>query len=227
MKSIPECRSNRLRHALLAPKTQPVSSVTFRQPTVHPFCYEALLTLLQRLRGRVYAADGAISVSQLDDEGRHCSENDRGCWHLVLLDDYNAVNACIRIFVAPLLATFANLQIRHSALTQSREWCQQVRSALARDVRGAQVSGFSYVELGGWALSSTVRGDQGSLDVRRGHLCLGAARWGLHRSMRRNDTTQLRFDTLSHRGSSPGIRRSSVARLLRPSLWLRDGDTSI
>ncbi|MES1258844.1 MAG: hypothetical protein ABUS51_10450 [Acidobacteriota bacterium] len=152
----PQSEGRRL--LFLAPVTSPGSSDSFGHSVVDPSRHEGLLAALQRLRGQVYAGDGAIPLSGLDPAGRYSMAADEESWHLILLDKQNLVSGCVRFLVHRPPTVFDRLQIRHSALSRSSEWGQQVRSAVAAEMRGAQECNSLYVEVGGWALSAGQRG---------------------------------------------------------------------
>jgi len=52
---------------------------------------------LQRLRARIYLADGAIQHSSVDSEGRHNSTHDADSWHILAVDAAEDVVGCIRV----------------------------------------------------------------------------------------------------------------------------------
>jgi hypothetical protein len=130
--------------------------------------HETLLAEVQRLRGAVYASDSAISLSDLGSDGRHRMVCDEESWHLVLLDDHNRVVGCLRLLSHRLPTTFNHLQVRHSALATNGEWGHRVRSAVESEMRGAHARNLAYIEVGGWALSESVRGGAAAL------MCLAA-----------------------------------------------------
>ena len=58
--------------------------------------YRGLLHETQRLRGRVYLEDGAISEGQLTSDGRHWQQLDATSWHVLALDSQHRVCGCTR-----------------------------------------------------------------------------------------------------------------------------------
>src|SRR5438552_1331154 len=97
-------------------------SAGFRRVSLDPTRHQTILSEVQRLRGRVYSADGAVSVSALHSEERHSMENDMGCCHLAIWDDQNRVAGCLRLLSHHEPTPFDRLQVRHSALARSRQW---------------------------------------------------------------------------------------------------------
>ena len=55
-----------------------------------------LLSEVQRVRGQVYLADGAVRASQLTPDGRHVQRSDYDSWHLLAVAGNGAVQGCAR-----------------------------------------------------------------------------------------------------------------------------------
>ncbi len=119
--------------------------------------YEKLLSDMQRLRGRIYVRDGAIEPSALTADGRHKSSCDVRSWHLLALNSAGRVLGCMRIF-RPNLTRFDTLNLRRAALVRSRSWCPQLYASIRSELSAARIAGFSYIEIGGWALTEELRG---------------------------------------------------------------------
>jgi hypothetical protein len=119
--------------------------------------YSKLLTDMQRLRGRVYLQDGAIEDSALTPDGRHQSDCDESSWHLLALNTAGRVLGCMRYF-RPQLTRFDALNIRRAALAKSRTWCPQLYTSIRSEIAAARRARFSYIEIGGWALTEELRG---------------------------------------------------------------------
>jgi hypothetical protein len=113
---------------------------------------------MQRLRGRVYLDDGAIAKAELSADGRHILGADDHCWHLLNVDETGEVVGCIRIQQHGGGTRFDDLRISESALAFSDLWGGRLRAAVEQDLRDAVASGFSYIEVGGWAMAQKVRG---------------------------------------------------------------------
>lgn len=161
---------------------------------------------MQRLRGSVYLKDGAIQPCELDDEGRFRMAGDERGWHLLLVDSQKEVIGCARYLVHEPTVSFEQLRISHSALAKDPVWGPKVREAVEKDLAAARESGFSYVEIGGWALAEEWRGSRAALEILVGsyalaHLwggCLGACtatvRHGSSSMLRRIGGSPLQID---------------------------------
>jgi hypothetical protein len=140
---------------LLAPSDSNV--LAFQDVEVDPFRHHALLAEAQRLRGKAYLDMGALDPSQLSEDGRLVHAVDDRSWHLMTLDDAGHVIACLRYLVHPSSVPFSTLTIAHCALAQSATWGQKLRVAVEAELRRARKRGCSYVEMGGWAITETLR----------------------------------------------------------------------
>ncbi|MCU1257890.1 MAG: hypothetical protein JWO80_775 [Bryobacterales bacterium] len=136
--------------------------------------YSKLLADMQRLRGRVYLQDGAIEDSALTPDGRHQSECDESSWHLLTLDAAGRVLGCMRYF-RPNLTRFDTLNLRRAALAKSRTWCPELYASIRAELAAARRARFSYIEVGGWALTEQLRG---TTEALRGVLATYA--WAQH-----------------------------------------------
>ena len=107
---------------------------------------------------------------------------DKRSWHFLLVDPSQNVIGCARYLVHPHSVSFDQLRVRHSALANHPQWADKVRRAVEDDLRTARQNNFSYVEIGGWALSEEWRGTRAALEIlvasyALAHLwggCLGA-----------------------------------------------------
>jgi hypothetical protein len=145
----------RRRYALLAP--EPATTNCFHKVSTDSNGHGLMLAEAQKLRGRCYLEMGALDPSQLTDDGRHISDADRRSWHLVTMDDRGEVVACLRYLAHPVTVSFTELTIAHSALAKSTEWGHHLRDAVGRELRCARRLGYSYVEMGGWAITEALR----------------------------------------------------------------------
>ncbi|MBV9762246.1 MAG: hypothetical protein JO340_16920 [Acidobacteriaceae bacterium] len=169
------------RFQLLAPPDTP-SGGAFGRPNINKQLYDHYLSSIQKLRGRIYLKDGAIRESELDDEGRFFIPGDKRSWHFLLVDSSQSVIGGARYLVHSRNATFDQLRVRHSALANNPNWAPKVRAAVEQDLQTARLNKFSYVEIGGWALSEEWRGTRAALEIlvasyALAHLwggCLGA-----------------------------------------------------
>ena len=143
--------------ALLAPLNEPLGQ--FRGDlTVSGEVHSHLLGEAQRLRGRIYLADGAIEPQDLDSKGRHIQAADSGSWHLVMLGPMGHVIGCTRFRRHAGLVSWGQLSVRQAPIAESEEWGMKFRESVDAELAAAWQAGFSYVEVGGWALAKEVRG---------------------------------------------------------------------
>jgi len=140
---------------LLAPGR--LYSTIFDDVNVEPSVHRRLLLELQALRGRIYLQDGAIEPWQLSVDGRHVQAADYKSWHLLTLDDNGKVAACTRYLPHANNVTFSELTVAHSALGQSEAWGRTLRSAIEAELAWAKQRRCCYVEMGGWAISESLR----------------------------------------------------------------------
>lgn len=126
---------------------------------------QRLLEDMQRLRGAVYLAEGAIEPWQLDSTGRHIRATDRRAWHLLTVGGNGSVLACARLLPHENTASFWGLELRHSSIAQSERWGRRVRDAVELELSRARGRGINYGELGGWALADDLRGSTEALRI--------------------------------------------------------------
>jgi predicted GNAT family N-acyltransferase len=164
------------RFQLLAPSQSPAHG-NFGRSKVNEQLHRQYLHEVQRLRGRVYLKDGAIQACELQDDGRFHMRHDEQCWHLLLIDEAGQVIGCARYLVHPGNVLFDRLRISQSALAKDKFWGPHVRAAVEADLNEARRQGFSYLEIGGWALSEEWRGTRAALEILVGSYALSHL-WG-------------------------------------------------
>src|ERR1700683_721731 len=86
--------SNR-RFVLLAPAGVAPRGA-FRHVEGDPGWRQELMADMQRLRGRIYVQDGAITPDELTSDGRHEQPIDEESWHLLVLSVSGRVLGCTR-----------------------------------------------------------------------------------------------------------------------------------
>ena len=150
-----EARQSGRQCILLAPSHGAASQ--FDQAFVDPSRHLRLLAEAQRLRGRIYVQDGAIQPSDLSADDRHMQAADNQAWHLLTVDENEAVIACIRYFAHEPTVKFSELSIAGSGIARSAELGTRVREAVETELDCARRRGFWYVELGGWAVCESLR----------------------------------------------------------------------
>ena len=101
--------------------------------------------------------DGAIQPSELQSDYRHIQEADYEAWHLLTVDENEAVVACIRYLAHEPSVRFSELFIARSGIARSGELGARVREAIETELDCARRRGVWYVELGGWALCESLR----------------------------------------------------------------------
>ena len=170
------------RFCVLAPTTELSSArhiggkSAFLAHPQHCGGYAKLLSSMQRLRGQLYLADGAIPEAALDDRGRFCMDDDELCWHLLLLEGEEVVG-CVRYRRHTGPVSYDDLRLQHSAVAQHPALGAKVRRAVEQELASARLQGLSFVEIGGWALANRWRHTQAALQLLAGSYALGAL-WG-------------------------------------------------
>ena len=197
-------RASRLRRRLilLAPDRRQTSC--FAQSTADVSLHQRLLADAQRLRGRVYLADGAIQPSQLCSDGRHVQAADEKSWHLLTLDERGHVAACTRYLPHSNNVTLPELMVSSSPIAQSEPWGRSFRRAIEAELALARKRRCSFAEVGGWVTSETLRGTTEAV-----RMILSA--YGLARSL--GGTVGVSTVTTRHSSSSI-LRRIGLASLL-------------
>jgi hypothetical protein len=128
------------------------------QRTFHNFSlYESLKAKMQRLRGRLYFEDGAITENEISPDGRHVLATDDESWHLLTVGSDGDVLGCTRYLQHSDRARFDDLRISQSPLAYCETWGTKLRAAVEEDLRHTRSAGLSYVEVGGWAMAEQVR----------------------------------------------------------------------
>lgn len=136
---------------------------TFRQVEAEPGRRSDLLADMQRLRGRVYLRDGAITAKELTRDGRHVQAIDESSWHLLVVSNSGRVLGCTRYLQHNPDTRFQQLRVRTAAIAESEQWGSVLRNAVERELETARDRGFSFVEVGGWALDESLRGSTDAL----------------------------------------------------------------
>jgi len=119
--------------------------------------YAHFLAEAQRLRGRVYLADGAIERWQLTESGRHKQPADHRSFHLLSLDDAGRVAARIRYLWHDNTVGFSRLGVAHAPVTAEDDHGPVLERAVEGELVRARRLGYGYVEMGGWAIAKELR----------------------------------------------------------------------
>jgi hypothetical protein len=123
-----------------------------------------LIADVQRLRGGIYLEDGAIDPSDLTSDGRHVSALDEESWHLLTITQAGRLVGCTRFRQHPNTVRTDDLGVARAPLATSDQWGEGFHASLNSEIDTARSAGFSYVEVGGWALHKEVRGTAEALN---------------------------------------------------------------
>jgi hypothetical protein len=124
-----------------------------RSVQVGPKQQQRLLREAQRLRGRIYLRDGAISERQLAPDGAFVTDDDTRSWQFLLLDNDGGVGACSWYLRHENTATLHELRARRCALLSHPETRGWARGAVEAELALARSEGVHYAEVGGWAVA--------------------------------------------------------------------------
>jgi hypothetical protein len=149
---------------LLAPAQSTVPG-SFTGSYSNSSAYRYLLSRMQRFRGATYLKDGAITQQALDSEGRHRAESDAYSWHVLTVDEDGEVRGCSRYTPYRGPVDFEKLGVGRSALAHSDVWGPKLKAAIERERKRAAHHDTSFVEVGGWAISETLRGTTEALRI--------------------------------------------------------------
>jgi hypothetical protein len=157
----------------LAPDLVSVPAI-LKSPKLDPIWHEVLLNQMQRLRGKLYLADGDIERWQLTVDERHYQPADDVSWHLLTLDDA-LVTGCARLHVHTRQVSFSDLGVSRCAQAHSSIWGLPLRNSVTRDLEFARNEGLRFVEAGGWALVPELRSTTEALRIALGSYAFGEA----------------------------------------------------
>lgn len=141
---------------LLAPRTDQIPT-SLTGLSLDAGRHHKLFSGMQRMRGKLYLDEGALTPSQLSSDGRHRLPVDDAAWHILALDQYGEVVGCARYMSHKNTASFPQLGLSQSALATSDQWGGKLRIAVEADMQHARRLGLDYVEVGGWAISPKLR----------------------------------------------------------------------
>ncbi|HWB86063.1 MAG TPA: hypothetical protein VG675_18110 [Bryobacteraceae bacterium] len=137
---------------LLPPAKMRVPSV-FRYVEVNQRLYSGLLAEIQRFRGQIYLADGALTRGELTEDGRHAPVIDDRSWHVATLDKDGKVTACLRFLEETPARHFDDLWVRHAAIANCSTWGKRVRESIEQELIRARQQRLTFGEVGGWAIA--------------------------------------------------------------------------
>ena len=110
------------------------------------------LSEVQRVRGGIYLADGALRPSQLAADGRYVQPHDYDGWHVLAVDGNGKVRGCARYRHLIGNVGFDDLGVRESALARCDQWGLSLRAAVECEIVRAKQHGMAFSEVGGWAI---------------------------------------------------------------------------
>jgi hypothetical protein len=179
---------------VIAPSELPLPAV-FRNPCPDRLFYEATIAEIQRFRGRVYLEDGAIAASALDGQQRHFSDWDYRSWHLFILDPQTEICGCMRI---TSFRPLHHSELKLFELIQRMDAARGGRyaAALQSILNDNQALGLKTSEIGGWAVTETLRNTSKAM-------LLASAVWSLAQIVGR------------HVGFASATQRNRSAEILR------------
>lgn len=135
-----------------------------------------LLHEAQRLRGSIYAAEGAIDRSQLTRSGRHEEAEDYDAWHVLTLDAHGEVSGCMRSLQYPATVTLDEMTtLRGCRLAKAPETAMTFRLAFEALTATARRHGRPIGVPGGWAVRDDSRGGTHSFKLVFGIFAIGLA----------------------------------------------------
>jgi hypothetical protein len=113
--------------------------------------HRELVREMQLLRGSIYLRDGAVERRRLAPDGTHRTPEDERSWHLLMLDQYRRVSACVWYLPHESSVEIEHLRIRNCPLGRSAETRDNLWKAVSADIASARRDGIGYAEVGGWA----------------------------------------------------------------------------
>ncbi|MEZ4698616.1 MAG: GNAT family N-acyltransferase, partial [Rhodothermales bacterium] len=125
--------------------------------------HRAVIDQVQRFRGRIYVDDGALPPDALDRFGRHYSDFDDSCHHLLVVDDQDAVEGCVRIRFYRNAPQPEDLHLWKSVADAPQTFAADGSPAtFRRDVISAHIDRAfdqrgSLIEIGGFAVDERIR----------------------------------------------------------------------
>jgi len=140
---------------LLAPTTSAPSF--FKHVSNDTRRHKRLVREMQKLRGGIYLADGALGRDQLTSEGLHETAEDDRSWHLLMVDDRQRVTGCAWYLEHDSSVRVEDLRVRVSPLARVAEWKDHLWKSVESELDRARREKLRYVEVGGWAVSQASR----------------------------------------------------------------------
>ena len=130
---------------------------SFKRRYVDGNRYARWLNEMQRVRGSIYLAEGAVLDSQLTADGRHVQHSDYDSWHLLAVAGNGEVQGCARYRHLTGRVGFDDLGVRESWLARCDRWGPPLRAAVESEIGRARQRGKAFSEVGGWAIAPEKR----------------------------------------------------------------------
>jgi hypothetical protein len=144
------------RLVLLAPPASVIRG-RYKNVRVNQRAHRTLLQEMQRLRGGIYLADGAIEGNDLSADGRHRTPEDDRSWHLLMLNGAGRISGCVWYREHENTVPSRQLRVRNCPLAQAAEWRSTLWQAVEGELARARRDGLRYAEIGGWAVAPESR----------------------------------------------------------------------
>ncbi|MEZ5353341.1 MAG: hypothetical protein R2762_11950 [Bryobacteraceae bacterium] len=119
--------------------------------------HDDVIASIQRFRGEIYVAEGAIRESELTPDGRHWQAEDARSWHVVSTDNAGNIIGCTRYRFFHQEPRFEDLSIGRSELARSPIWMGRLWKSIQMGFQEASQRGVCLGEVGGWAVAEPYR----------------------------------------------------------------------
>jgi hypothetical protein len=129
----------------------------FKHVSFDPSRHRGLIREVQKLRGDIYAEDGAVGRDQLTPEGLHETAEDEKSWHLLTVDSQRRVTGCAWYLEHDSAVQVEDLRVRQSPLARTPSLRKHLWRSVEAELKRAREERLRYAEVGGWAVSKTSR----------------------------------------------------------------------
>jgi hypothetical protein len=118
---------------------------------------------IQRFRGAIYLADGAIPASALDEEARHRTDGDQEAFHFLLIDSGKTISGAIRLQFNEPSKGMEDSRIHEVIKRIPNDFRPSYDGALRQFISQVQGSDLKLGEVGGWAVKQELRRSIGAI----------------------------------------------------------------
>src|SRR5579863_4559824 len=122
--------SRSLNQFIVLPPTGILAPRTFRRIEFDGARHKRLFAAMQRLRGKTYLDDGAITPQDLTPDGRHQTPADERAWHVLSVDRAGNVATCLRYLDERHSRSFNGLWVSHAAMAHCPSLGWKLRKAV-------------------------------------------------------------------------------------------------